>query len=68
MSIEPITITYDGYLMMTDSYDGICLACGEICEGGCEPDAMNYECFHCGEYKVMGAEFAMMSGHIEIEE
>ena len=34
---------------------GVCLACGEE-RDGCEPDARNYECYACGEMKVMGAE------------
>jgi hypothetical protein len=34
---------------------GFCLACGEDAEG-CEPDARNYECEHCGERRVYGAE------------
>ena len=34
---------------------GFCLACGEEQEG-CEPDARKYECEHCGEHQVYGAE------------
>ena len=34
---------------------GFCIACGEDAEG-CEPDARDYECEHCGEHKVYGAE------------
>lgn len=34
---------------------GFCIACGEDAEG-CEPDAREYECEHCGKHKVYGAE------------
>ena len=34
---------------------GICIACGED-QGGCEPDAREYECESCGEKQVFGAE------------
>ena len=40
---------------------GICLACGEEADG-CEPDAENYECEHCGEPCVMGAEQILIAG------
>ena len=33
---------------------GFCLACGAE-RDGCEPDAENYECYECGENRVMGA-------------
>lgn len=33
---------------------GFCLSCGEEADG-CEPDARNYECEHCGARKVFGA-------------
>lgn len=34
---------------------GFCNACGEEQEG-CEPDARNYTCEHCGAKQVFGAE------------
>jgi len=37
---------------------GICTSCGEE-QGGCEPDARNYECESCGEMTVFGAEELM---------
>lgn len=51
-----------------ESYDGICLNCGEWSFGGCEPDARNYKCELCGERKVMGAEEALMMGKLDISE
>ena len=38
---------------------GFCLVCGEEAEG-CEPDARKYECEHCGENAVYGAEELLM--------
>jgi hypothetical protein len=38
---------------------GFCTACGEDAEG-CEPDAREYECEHCGEDAVYGAEELLM--------
>ena len=38
---------------------GVCLACGTS-RDGCEPDAEGYECWECGEMKVMGASELMM--------
>jgi len=40
---------------------GICLACGETADG-CEPDARQYECEHCGEKQVYGAAELLISG------
>lgn len=34
---------------------GFCRACGAEADG-VEPDAEGYECEHCGEHAVMGAE------------
>ena len=34
---------------------GFCIACGEDAEG-VEPDAREYECEHCGESAVYGAD------------
>ena len=51
----------------SDDYIGICLACGEE-QGGCEPDAREYECESCGQRKVYGAEELLnhaQSGDVE---
>lgn len=37
------------------SNPGICCSCGED-QDGCEPDARNYECEGCGEFKVFGVQ------------
>ncbi len=35
---------------------GICKACGKTKSEGCEPDARDYLCDHCGANAVDGAE------------
>lgn len=46
--------------MTTLDNPGFCIACGEEAEG-CEPDARQSRCESCGERKVYGAEWLMMS-------
>jgi hypothetical protein len=41
---------------------GFCLACGAD-HDACEPDAEGYECYECGEMKVMGAENVLLCGY-----
>ena len=38
--------------------DGFCMSCGAQ-QGGCEPDAREYECESCGANAVYGAEEIM---------
>ena len=38
-----------------DDGTGFCIACGAEAMY-CEPDARNYECESCGEFKVYGAQ------------
>ena len=40
---------------------GFCVHCGEE-QGGCEPDAENYECENCGALGVFGAEQILILG------
>ena len=42
------------------SNPGFCLACGAS-QGGCEPDARNYECEDCGKHQVFGAEEILLN-------
>ena len=42
------------------NYDGFCIKCGAIKNGGVEPDAVNYRCEECGERSVVGFELAVM--------
>lgn len=38
---------------------GFCTACGQE-QDGCEPDAREYPCEHCGEPAVFGADELLM--------
>jgi hypothetical protein len=55
MAKSPVTIDQIMAAVEQDDNLGICLACGEE-QGGCEPDAREYECESCGARKVYGAE------------
>lgn len=61
-------MTEETYHMHNDSNDGGCLACGAIKDGGCEPDARNYECEECGKMQVFGIEELMICDRIELIE
>lgn len=61
-----IVISANEYLEHTNDSDGICLACHAWTDGGVEPDAEGYICPSCREHKVMGAENALLAGHVEI--
>jgi hypothetical protein len=61
-----VEMTASEYERYRDEYCGLCLACGEIQEGGCEPDARGYECESCGENRVYGIEESLMMGRITI--
>ena len=56
------------YRELADSYGGLCLRCGELKWGDCEPDARRYPCEDCGKNGVYGAEEARMMGAIECSE
>lgn len=62
------TVTEEDYSAHVEDYDGICLSCGEWTCGGVEPDAHDRKCEDCGEYAVMGAEDALISGRITFGE
>jgi hypothetical protein len=47
-----------------ETYSGFCTECGAE-RGSCEPDARNYECYECGEFKVFGAEEILMTGLVK---
>jgi len=44
--------------------EGFCVQCGES-QGGCEPDAREYECENCGKPLVYGAEELILMGLVE---
>ena len=66
MSKQVFTCSISEFRDHVDSYEGICLSCGEWTDS-VEPDAEGYECAYCGEFKVMGAEYALLMGHVEFD-
>jgi len=61
-----IRLTEDEYVRLNESGGGACLACGEIHEGGVEPDAEGYECYVCGARRVCGIEQCLILGRVEL--
>ena len=50
--------------ILADNHLGFCLECGEESDG-CEPDAREYKCHSCNEYRVFGAEEILIMGEFE---
>lgn len=65
---SPAKMTEEEYQHHRSNYSGLCLACGDINEGGIEPDAEGYACEYCDEEAVEGIENALQKGLIEITE
>ena len=66
--VWPLPMSEDDYTEHCDSYNGVCLGCGEIRFSGVEPDAEDYPCEECGEMRVCGVEQALLLGRIEVVE
>lgn len=64
----PKRMTEAEYSEFSDSHGGLCLACGELAWGDCEPDARRYPCDDCGRPRVYGAEEARLMGAISVSE
>lgn len=59
------SLTEEEYTEACESYQGICIACGEL-RDMVEPDAEGYECEECGAFEVKGMEQALICGDIDI--
>ena len=64
----PKKLSEGEYRELADSNGGLCLSCGELKWGDCEPDARNYPCEECDKRRVYGAEEDRMMGAIECPE
>ncbi len=62
----PKTMTEAEFRELDNEHGGLCLACGELAWGDCEPDARNYPCEGCDKRRVYGAEEARLMGAIEV--
>jgi len=56
------------YFEASENYEGYCRTCDDFTADMVEPDAHGRKCPICNELSVIGAENAMLSGHIEFEE
>lgn len=56
MTTIKISITEAQESIFGGEFDGGCISCGEITEGGVEPDARKYKCAQCGQMSVYGLE------------
>jgi hypothetical protein len=61
----PLKLTEEAYHDLDNSYQGVCLNCGEY-QDGVEPDAENYYCESCEQDHVFGVEELLIMGLIEI--
>jgi hypothetical protein len=59
-------MTEQEYQEHVDSYNGVCLSCGEVRYGDTEWDASGYPCDACGKDRVIGIENAMIEDRIII--
>lgn len=50
-----------------EDLNGICLGCGEVQYGGCEPDAERYRCESCGVNEVYGLQQALLMGRVNVQ-
>jgi hypothetical protein len=60
------TVTVEEYEGHREEYNGICLACGNVQFGGCEPDMEDGACDACGSMRLCGFEQALLMGRIAI--
>jgi hypothetical protein len=49
-----------------DGTNGGCINCGEVTEGGVEPDARNYKCESCEQNQVFGLEELAIMNELEL--
>lgn len=61
-----ITVSEAEFRSHANAFDGLCLACGSWTTGGVEPDASGYPCEGCEAHRVMGAEEALLMGHLDV--
>jgi len=64
MTTQLRRIKLEQYIQLDEDMAGLCRAWGHE-QGGCEPDAERYKCEACGERKVYGPHWYLMSGKVE---
>jgi hypothetical protein len=64
----PKRITEAEYSELDRDYGGLCLACGELAFGDCEPDMRNAPCEACDVNRLHGAAEARLMGALVVED
>jgi hypothetical protein len=63
----PIEITENDYRNLALDHPGFCQSCREILdEASCEPDAINYTCELCEQNTLMGLDYAILLGYVNV--
>ena len=63
---QVLSISEEDYHDLCNTHSGFCIACGEITDSFCEPDARNYTCWNCDKRQVFGIEETLMMGLVEL--
>jgi hypothetical protein len=63
MTTQLRNISLEQYIQLDADMAGLCTACGQE-RPCCEPDAERYKCEACGERKVYGPHWYLMSGKV----
>jgi Zn finger protein HypA/HybF involved in hydrogenase expression len=66
--VVPTAVNEGDYADATESYTGWCTTCKEFTREHTEPDAEGYKCPVCDGLTVIGAEDALLLGHITFKE
>jgi predicted RNA-binding Zn-ribbon protein involved in translation (DUF1610 family) len=62
---DRVVMTEEEYARGSEEGLGVCRDCGEVVEGGVEPDARDYKCPRCGRFDVWGIEGLLTIGEVE---
>jgi hypothetical protein len=62
----PFKMTEKDFHEYDDNQMGMCIKCGEMSDGDCEPDARRYPCGACKKNAVYGMQEMMLMGWIEL--
>lgn len=68
MNPTPTKVAEADYADAVENYMGWCTSCKEFTRENTEPDAEGYDCPQCEQNTVIGAEDALVHGHIEFED
>jgi len=67
-SVPFVLMSEREFRTLAEEYAGLCLACGEVADSGCEPDARGYKCEACDASKVYGLEECLLMNRVIIDD